>query len=87
MTDENAGKPLGTVVFRVGPPLPRTPDHTVEMYEPHHLAQPTDAIDMPPVGTDGPAGPEWAVQDHQAQSEPQPDPPGVAGPLSHREEP
>ena len=62
------------------------PDGPRDMAEKHRMVQNRERIDSPPPGQPGqePA-PEWAIADHEAQSDPEPDAGRMPRPLTHDE--
>ena len=53
------------------------------MAEKHRMVQSRERIDSPPTGRPGEPGPEWAIADHEAESDPEADPEAMPRPLTH----
>jgi hypothetical protein len=76
----------GDAVASFGPLPDRAaePDGPRDMAEKHRSVQSRERIDLPPPGQpEGQPGPEWAIADHEAESDPEPDPGRMPSPLTH----
>jgi hypothetical protein len=62
---------------------PDEPDGPRDMAEKHRMVQSRERIDSPPTGRPGEPGPEWAIADHEAESDPEADPEAMPRPLTH----
>jgi hypothetical protein len=81
---------VGDAVAAFGPPLEHEndPDTVMDTHEKRLRVESRERIDSPPAVDPMRAGshppePRFAIADHEAQTDPPPDPPGMPRPLSH----
>jgi hypothetical protein len=88
--DEDRAVVVGDAVAAFGPPLEQRdePGTVMDTHEKRLRVESRDRIDSPPAvdplrGGSEPPEPRFAISDHEAQTAPPPDPPGMPRPLSH----
>jgi hypothetical protein len=91
--EQDRASAVGDAVAAFGPPLePNEPDTVMDTHEKRLRVESRERIDSPPAtdpmqaGHDAP-DPRFAIADHEAQTSPPPDPPGMPRPISHDAEP
>jgi hypothetical protein len=85
---------VGDAAAAFGPPLeqPNEPGTVMDQHEKRLRVESRERIDSPPAVDPQRAGshtpePQFAIADHEAQTDPPPDPPGMPRPLSHDADP
>lgn len=92
--EEDGVVAVGDAVAAFGPPLEQKnePDTVMDTHEKRLRVESRERMDSPPAVDPMQAGshepePRFAISDHEAQTSPPPDPPGIPRPLSHDSDP